>query len=102
MAEAAAIYGQLLGAEGLVLAAPPGVAAGLAVAYVLGGANEAAEALLGRCEAEEAAAAADWAVGTHRLRCQSVDVAADGSASMPESLTHTGACYTQNFGTCGQ
>ena len=60
--EAAAVYGQLLAARGgRVLAAPPAVAAGLAVAYVLAGANDAAEALLARCEAEEAAAAADWA-----------------------------------------
>ncbi|KAK9832064.1 hypothetical protein WJX81_003449 [Elliptochloris bilobata] len=60
--EAAAVYGQLVAANGgHVLAAPPSVAAGLAVAYVLAGANDAAEALLVRCEAEEAAAADDWA-----------------------------------------
>ena len=60
--EAAAVYGQLLAAGGgRLLAVPPAVAAGLAVAYVLAGANDAAEALLARCEAEEAAAAADWA-----------------------------------------
>lgn len=66
--EAAAVYGQLLAAGGgRMLAAPPAVAAGLAVAYVLAGANDAAEALLARCEAEEAAAAADWAA--RRTHC---------------------------------
>jgi len=61
--EAAAVY-QKLAAEGArAPALPPWVAAGLAVCMVVAGANEAAEALLARCQAEEAAAA-DWAART--------------------------------------
>jgi len=57
--EAAAVY-QKVAAEGpRAPALPPWAAAGLAVCMVVAGANEAAEALLARCQAEEAAAA-DW------------------------------------------